>query len=363
MKKKIFLATLLLVCVTVFYSCESNDSPSTNTPLPNENIPSLLSPGNNSTISTLEPTFDWTDLTSALSYQLQVSGNISFGSLWLDTSGLTVSQFNSSANFLNDSSSYYWRVRAVTVNDTTQWSTVFNFATLVESINPTNKVLLEMFTNTSCIPCVEANQYLDEILELHGITNNDANVVMLRIHTTLYPNDPFYLYNTIDNNARMAYYPNSAIINPRTFLLGTFMGNFSQSAWTNKINEKIAETRPFAIKLTNTYDTVSRTGNINVKIKQVIGGGISDLVYHIAISENEIPYNAPNGENHFNNTLRDLITGPDGQAFTIGSGQTNTYDWNYSISSAINQNETELVVFVQQVPTKAVMAVENVSLK
>lgn len=363
MKKTILIFYIFLSAV-IFYSCESNDSPVTNnTPAPD--VPVLLVPDNNSTVSTLQPAFDWQDFPNAVNYKLQVANDPAFNGLILDTAGLTLSYCNSPSNILNDSDSYYWRVKAVAAADTTAWSGVYSFSTSVESINATNKILIELFTNTSCIPCVEANTYLDEIYNLNGVTNNDANVVILRYHTTLFANDPFYLYNTTDNNARMTFYPNSAIVNPRTYLLGTFIGNFSSSAWTNKINEKLVDTRTYAIKLTNTYDTVTRSGNLNVKIKQISGAVFNDLVFQIAVSENEIHYNAPNGETVFDNTFRDFITPPAGQPFTISPGQTNSYDQSYNIDNAINQDRADLTVFVQRNNNtgKDVFAVEKVSLK
>lgn len=227
---------------------------------------------------------------------------------------------------------------------------------------PTNKVLVELFTNTSCIPCVQANQFLDAIDNLEGVTNNDTNVIIIRYHTTLFSGDPFYLYNTTDNNARMSYYPNSAIVNPFTFLLGVFMGNYSSSPWTNKINEKLGETRPFGVTLANNYNSTSRSGTIDIAINQFSGNSISDLVYHAVLIENNIQYAAPNGETHFNNTLRDLITPPAGQSFTINSGQTGNFNLNYSVDSEINQNNAYIVVFVQRVSTKEVLGVNRVKL-
>ena len=361
--KKFILTNLIFLSAIIFYSCESNDDTIINN-TPVATVPQLLSPGNNSTISTLEPTFDWVDFANANSYRLQVSLNSAFSILVIDTAGLINSNFNSAAGIINDTNSYYWRVRAFT-NDTTQWSNSYSFSTSIESIIPTNKVLVEIFTNTSCIPCVQANTYLDEIYELQGVTSNDASVEILRIHTTLFAGDPFYLYNTTDNNARMAFYPNSAIVNPRTFLRGTFMGNFSASSWTNKINAELADTRTYAIKLTNTYDSVSRNGNINIKIRQVSGEVFNDLIFQIAVAENNIPYTAPNGETHFSNTLRDFIMPPSGQPFTISPGQTNSYNQTYSIDTPINQNKTDLIVFVQRnnATTREVMAVEKVKLK
>lgn len=228
---------------------------------------------------------------------------------------------------------------------------------------PTNKVLIELFTNTSCIPCVEANQYLDGVHDLEGITNNDTNVIIIRYHTTLYAGDPFYLYNTADNNARMAYYPNSAIVNPRTYLLGIFMGNFAASTWTNKINEELGETRSFGVVLANTYDTASRTGRVTIGINQSTGSSYNDIVYHAAIIENGIQYSAPNGETHFENTLRDLITPPEGQPFTINAGQTSNFELNYNIDPVINQNNAAIVVFVQRLSTREVFGVEEIKVR
>lgn len=360
--KKLFLISLILSAGIIFYSCESNDNPVTNN-TPVSTVPILLSPANNSTISNLSPSFDWSDLNFVTSYQLQVSDNLSFTNLILNIAGLTSSQYSPAGSILNDSTTYFWRARGMTSSDTTSWSNTFAFGVVLQSINPTNKVLVELFTNTSCIPCVEANQYLDAVYNLGGVTNNDANVIIIRYHTTLYAGDPFYLYNTTDNNARMAYYPNSAIVNPRTFLLGTFMGNYSNTTWTNTLNDKLAATRTFAIVLDNTYDTVSRNGNLNIKIKQASGPVVNDLVYHIAVTENEIAYTAPNGETHFNNTLRDLITPPNGQSFTISTGQINTYSANYTIDGIINQHKADIIVFVQSVSTREVFAAEKVILR
>ena len=160
--KKAFLIFPVLLIVISFYSCESNDDTVMNNSEP-VTSPQLLSPGNNTTISELNPVFDWVDFPNTVSYTLQVSLNPAFTSFVIDTAGLTSSSFTAASGILNDSSTYHWRVNAVLATDTTDWSSLFSFSTSLESINPTSKVLVEIFTNTSCIPCVEANTYLDEI--------------------------------------------------------------------------------------------------------------------------------------------------------------------------------------------------------
>lgn len=343
-------------------SCETNDD-TINQQSPVTSVPQQLEPPDNAIISTLTPLMDWTDVQDAISYRVQISGDQGYTQLLVDSSGLTASQYTAPAGIFNDSSSYYWRVRALTSQDSSLWSSTFAFSTLVESINPTNKVLIELFTNTSCVPCVDPNRYLDQIFLNQGITSNDNAVILLRVHTTMFAGDPFYLYNTQDNDARMAFYPGTNISNPRGYLLGVYMLGYSSSAWTNKINDQLNGTRPFAIKLVNTYDSVSRSGSVSIRIKQASGSSYSDLVYHCALAENGIAYTAPNGETLFENTLRDLVTPPNGQPFSISTGQTNSYSHNYNISSVIDQNHADIIVFVQRTGTKDVLAVERIDVK
>lgn len=353
---------LVLIAAVIFASCESNDD-TINQQNPVFNFPQQIEPQDNSILSTLTPFMDWTDVQNAVSYRVQIAADEGYSQLVADTSGLVTSQFTVPAGVMSDSNSYYWRVRAVTPSDSSLWSSSFSFSTLLESINPTNKVLVELFTNTSCVPCVDPNRYLDLVNDNQGITSNDNSVIIMRVHTTMFAGDPFYLYNTPDNDARMAFYPGTNVSNPRGYLLGTFMQTYASASWTNKINEQLAGTRPFAIKLVNTYDSVSRNGSVSVRIKQATGASFGDLVYHCALAESEIPYSAPNGETVFENTLRDLITPSTGQSFSIATGQTNSYSLNYNVASIINQNHADLIVFVQRTSTKEVLAVERIKVK
>lgn len=218
----------------------------------------------------------------------------------------------------------------------------------------TNKVLVEIFTNTSCIPCVAANQYLDAV--------TDTNIIIIRTHTTLYPNDPYYLYNTEDNGARQVYY-NSANANPRAFLLGTFMGNYNAANWTAALNTQLAATRVMGVSVNNTYDTTAKTGSLNIAITQSSSIAETDLVYHVAITEDGLDYNAPNGETVFEQVLRDLVTGPNGEPITISAGQTLNIVKNYSIGTVINDRNAHIIVFAQSTSTKKIYGVEMIKVK
>lgn len=222
------------------------------------------------------------------------------------------------------------------------------------SASSTNKVLVELFTNTSCVPCVAANQYLDAI--------TDTNIIIIRTHTTLYPNDPFYLYNTTDNGARQTYY-SAANANPQAFLLGSFMGNFNANNWTNKLNAGLGASREMGVAVGRTYDSVSRNVNLNLVISQNSGSAVSDLVLHVAVTESEISFNAPNGETVFEQVLRDLVTSPGGDALNISPGQTLSIPKSFTLPVQLNDRHSSVIVFTQSVSTKQVYGVQLVKIR
>ena len=239
-----------------------------------------------------------------------------------------------------------------------------NDGIIIQGIVPdssSSKVLMELFTNTSCIPCVQANIYLDRISILSGVTINDTNVIIIRIHTTLFPNDPFYSFNSADNLARQQYYVTPGFANPKGYLMGSdsTIGNFNEAVWTAEINNRLAETNSFVITFTVTYDSLSRNGTLDYEIGQLSGSQVNDLVLHIAVTENDLFYNAPNGETHFENTLRDLITPGNGENITINSGQSSTFSKNFTLMNGIDHKHAHIILFIQSVSSKEVFAVEK----
>ena len=67
----------------------------------------------------------------------------------------------------------------------------------------TERILLfECFTNTSCGPCAQQNPAMDDL-----ISNNADRIAAIKYHMS-WPgnNDPMYVHNTADNNARRGVY-------------------------------------------------------------------------------------------------------------------------------------------------------------
>ena len=230
-------------------------------------------------------------------------------------------------------------------------------------IRATNKVLVQLFTNTSCIPCVAANNFLNGINVLNGTTNNDTNVIIMRVHTTLFAGDPYYNFNVPVNFAVQQYY-NAGLSNPRGYLMGTSMGSFTTSTWTNALNQRLNITNTFSITLAPVYEPLEREGILSIQLSQLSGSSLPDFVMHVAVVENGLIMNppAPNGESDFENTLRDLVTPVDGQPFSINVGQSLNFVKTFIVKDGIDPDKTDIIVYVQSVSTKDVFGVVKTKL-
>jgi len=97
-------------------------------PLPS--APSLLSPPNGATGVSTTPTLDWSDVTGATSYDVQVCSDSGCTNVVRSQTGLTASQWTVSPA-LNNGTTYYWRARAVNSCGAGPWSATWSFTTQV----------------------------------------------------------------------------------------------------------------------------------------------------------------------------------------------------------------------------------------
>ncbi len=116
------------------------------------NAPSLLSPANGSTILTLTPTLDWSDVPTAISYTVLVATDTNFTNTVINT-GAAFSQYIVPSGLLAGNTTYYWKARAENGIGTGPWSTRWNF-----TVNPTG-----------------VNQYSTEIPDEFKLYNNFPN--------------------------------------------------------------------------------------------------------------------------------------------------------------------------------------------
>jgi hypothetical protein len=97
------------------------------------NPPTLISPINNAINVPLNPTLDWSDVTGAMSYRVQISTTSNFSLIILNVTGLSNSAYSVMSNILANCTQYYWRVKVYIPADSSSWSNVWTFTTICNS--------------------------------------------------------------------------------------------------------------------------------------------------------------------------------------------------------------------------------------
>lgn len=97
----------------------------------------LISPTNNAINVPLTPMLDWDSVTTAMSYNIQVSTNSGFSTFAIDTTGIVNSNLQVPSGKLLSGIQYFWRVRTCNEGGYSNWSSVWNFSTTLTGIIPT----------------------------------------------------------------------------------------------------------------------------------------------------------------------------------------------------------------------------------
>ena len=100
--------------------------------------PTLVYPSLNSYDVELNPVFQWNSSVGATNYIFQASTDPDFATLIAENTSLTDASFQSPT--LTWNTMYYWRVKAYTSTDTSEWSTTWNFRTVRNLIITTQNV-------------------------------------------------------------------------------------------------------------------------------------------------------------------------------------------------------------------------------
>jgi thiol-disulfide isomerase/thioredoxin len=218
-----------------------------------------------------------------------------------------------------------------------------SFFTLTEIVF-SRTVLIEEFTNTSCIPCAEASPILDGLAEEFG----RENLVAIKYHPW-WPGatDPFYLHNTVDNRTRTEYYFITQI--PDVIVDGTNgPPSLDSIAIRNDIEARLSQ--PSSMTVEAEYEVTGSQYTVRATVVAVDDPGYSDLAIHFAVVESGIHIDPPpgiNGETDFEHILRKMLPDGNGEPFTISVDDTLEFERQVMIDAAWVTDNIETVVFVQ----------------
>jgi len=209
------------------------------------------------------------------------------------------------------------------------------------SVSATDRlVLAEMFTNTSCSYCYQANITLDQLVNAHP-----DEFVAIRYHVW-WPSssDPYYRYNISENTARTNYYGVSGV--PTLKVDGFIDGGGYPSYWTRILNRYYMES-PMEIVLSGSYNENTREGTLDISVTATDDYYFDSLYVRIALTESDIYWQAPNGLSRHDQVMRDMIPTALGISFDISYDETVEFSESFSCPSQLVPENCELVVWVQ----------------
>lgn len=274
-----------------------------------------------------------------------------------EKSGISISAFGS-MNFTVDSplsfdnmEYYNVELNITMVNGVLSNSPENNFLTQQISIaseTVSRKPLFEMFTSSTCGPCVGGNETLDGVLQ----NNLDSTYSLVKSQMDWPGNgDPYYIE---DGGIRKDYYNVSAV--PSFFINGK--GNSSYDFTQTKFNQAKDEPCYVEMSLDHSYMglNVSAYVSINPKLN------IENISVHMTIVE-KTTYNntGSNGETEFHNVLMAMMPDGNGTSASLTDGETANFTASTNLITTFIEefDDLWLVVWVQDNLTKSVLQSES----
>lgn len=198
--------------------------------------------------------------------------------------------------------------------------------------------IVEHFTNTRCAVCGYKNPPLYEVLDQYPDV----------IHIAYHPSSPysaciFSQHNPEENDERTQFYGIYGST-PKVILNGASLPNQSPLVLPEDLDEAMDMMSDYDVQI---LQTEAGENQINVKVilKKIADNNLENISLYIAIAENEINYNAPNGETVHHQVFR-LKLGEE-SINSIEVGETLEYNFSYSFHSDWQSDEMFAYAIVQ----------------
>ncbi len=222
----------------------------------------------------------------------------------------------------------------------------FNFAQVPK------KVLMEYATNASCGPCAAYNPGNYEFLK-----SNYKNAVAVWYHAW-WPgsNDPMYVINKPENEARINYYGINGV--PAYVINGTQQGYGDETAkFHSHFNSQMNLESPLEMNVKSEMQGDSIKITVLIKVLAEITS--TDLRLHTAITEQMVKYDSPpgsNGEMEFPHVFRKFCKSASGEILpALNIGDSLVFSYTEEINSEWDPDVLTMVAWVQSNSAKTVL--------
>lgn len=222
-------------------------------------------------------------------------------------------------------------------------------------------VLLEEFTSSTCGPCAAANPTIISRLQQNP---DKFTAIFYHVGWPSPGNDPMYLHNPQESNARVSYYSVNSV--PHSVLDGNFYSGHPNGWTMTTINNRLAVPSPCEIDLQHYLNSAQDTIFLNMLIKFTDPMSGSQLVAHNVVIEKHIHFNtAPgtNGEKDFYNVMKKMLPGSGGTSLpsSMEAGDYVIVQTSWKLANVYDKNELAAIGFIQNNATKEVFQTANSS--
>lgn len=121
--------------------------------------------------------------------------------------------------------------------------------------------------------------------------------------------------------------------------------------WELWLSSRMGIESNLEIQINGAYNHV--TGETNLDLTVTATGEVTqpNLRLQVALTESELDYG---GHTH-NQVMRDMIPDVEGESFTISNGQTLHFNRSFTVDGLLQDENSEIVVFVQSYSTREVL--------
>ena len=170
-------------------------------------------------------------------------------------------------------------------------------------------------------------------------------------------NDPMYLHNTVDNNARRAYYGINSV--PHVQMEGNWWDGMPSQVSQNLINTAYNVGSSFDIQVHHELSPNADSIYISTFVQATDNVSSSDLRAFVVVIEKHIHFNtAPgtNGERDFYNVMVKMLPTNIGHILptSFSTGDYVQFNNSWKLENVYDNDELEVVVFIQDYSSKEV---------
>jgi hypothetical protein len=221
------------------------------------------------------------------------------------------------------------------------------------------KVLVEMFTSTTCPPCYPADVYFFQTWLPNRTGRNRIVPIAYHVWWPSPGNDPMYLANTAPVQTRVSYCQGGVAYVPRLYVDGSD-GASTYTSWPGLIEARFPVTSPIAIVLTGTRNGTTLQMNARITAEEAVNS--ANWRVHWVVMEDSIPVPQNTGTSYVpfvhDAVHRAMLPDGNGSPITISQGQTVNVPRTVILQTAWRPNKVKVVVFVQDNTTKSVQNAE-----